>query len=226
MRNREGRGLAAVILITTLAMACSSSTSSSGVTNGGGPSGPAPDTFVNAGVGGGSSCTGHPSLGAFFRIGVATAGHPNTVQDGGQFQDDNVTVACTVHPQGGGFDISLSAITDGPNAGSLSITSPPGRGAVTSMPSSGFSASFVGAGGLIYREQAGASDPTGCTITYAYDASGSIGGVAGDTPVPVTPPVAAGRIWGHIKCPNAVATAEPGTVCDAEADFMFEQCTQ
>jgi hypothetical protein len=229
MRNLGSRGLAAGIFTITLATGCSSGTSSggsgSGGSSGGGmPSAP-PDAFVNAGVGGGSTCTGHPSLGEFFQLGTATAGHPDTVQDGGQDRNANVSVTCTVHPQGSGFDIALSAVTDGPNGGSLVITSPPGRGAVTTMPSSGISASFLGAGGVVYREDVGASDPTGCTITYAYDPGGSVGGVAGDSPVPVTPPIAAGRIWGHIKCPNAAAAAM-GTACDAEADFMFEQCSQ
>lgn len=221
----EGRGLAAGIFTITLAMACSSSTSGGGANEGGSPAPPA-DTFVNAGVGGGSACTGHSSLDQFFQIGTATAGHPDTVQDGGRNQGANVAVTCTVHPDGGGFDVSLSAIANGPNAGSLSITSPPGQGAVTTMTSSGVSASFVGGGGLAYREQVSSSDPTGCTITYAYDPGGSVGGVAGGGPVPATLPIAAGRIWGHIKCPKAVLTAQPGIVCDAEADFLFEQCSQ
>jgi hypothetical protein len=29
-----------------------------------------------------------------------------------------------------------------------------------------------------------------------------------------------------IKCPNAVSTTTPAVACDAEADFLFEQCTQ
>jgi hypothetical protein len=150
------------------------------------------------------------------------------VQDGAQYQGASVAVTCTIHQVGGGFEISLSAIANGPgNGGSLTITSPAGQGAVTTMPSSGISASFVGGGaGLAYREQVSASDPTGCTITYAYDPSGSAGGAAGDVPVPTKPPISARRIWGHIKCPKAALTEQPGIVCDAEADFMFEQCSQ
>ena len=93
------------------------------------------------------------------------------------------------------------------------------------MASSGISASFAGGGGGVFREEAGSTDPMGCTITYEYDPFGTTGGVAGDQPVPTSPPIAAGRIWGHIKCPNAVSTSTPGVACDAEADFLFEQCS-
>ena len=187
---------------------------------------PPPDTFVNAALGGGMACSSYPSLQRWLEIGTATAGHPNTVQDSGSDRNANVSVNCTVHPQGSGFDIELTAIEDGPMGGSLTITSPQGNGSVTTSPSSGVSASFVGQGGIVYREQAGANDTTGCTITYSYDSGGSVGGVAGDAKVPVDPPIAAGRIWGHIKCPKAVSSAMPNVVCDAEADFIFEQCQQ
>lgn len=98
------------------------------------------------------------------------------------------------------------------------------------MTSTGISASFVGLGSIVYREEAGSTvngqtDP-GCTITYVYDPGGSVGGVGGDKAVPDNPPIAAGRIWGHIKCPNTTTMSMQGAVCDAEADFIFEQCQQ
>jgi hypothetical protein len=135
-----------------------------------------------------------------------------------------------VHPQGSGFDIELTATENGPNGGTLTISSAQGQGAVTPMTSTGVSASFVGQGGIVFREQAGAMvggkmDP-GCTITYQYDPTGSVGGLAGDQPVPTQPPIAAGRIWGHIKCTNALSQAQPNVICDAESDFIFEQCNQ
>lgn len=185
-----------------------------------------PDTFVNAAVGGGSACANYMSLQEFLRIGTATSPNPNTVQDGGQDRNANVSVSCTVHPQGSGFDIELTAIEQGPQGGSLTITSPSGAGKVTTMDSSGVSASFVGSGGISFREEANSNDPTGCTISYLYDPGGSVGGVGGDKAVPVSPPIAGGRIWGHIKCPKAVSTAQPNVVCNAEADFIFEQCNQ
>jgi hypothetical protein len=50
--------------------------------------------------------------------------------------------------------------------------------------------------------------------------------VTGDGPVPASPPIAAGRIWGHLRCPHAFDNETPSVVCDVEADFMFENCTQ
>jgi hypothetical protein len=187
---------------------------------------PAPaDTFVNAAVGGGGvMCSTFPSLKTFLQIGTAVAGHPNTVQDGGSDRNANVSVSCTVHPQGNGFDIQLSAIENGTSGGSLTIESAQGQGTVTTATSNGITASFATPGG-VYREQAGNGDP-GCTITYLYDSGGSVGGVAGDAKVPTDPPIAAGRIWGHIKCPKAQYQSQPGVFCDAEGDFIFEQCNQ
>lgn len=197
---------------------------------------PPPDTFVNAAVGGGASCSNFQSPQEWLQIGTATGGHPTTVQDGGQDRNATVNVTCTVHPQGSGFDIELSAIENGTSGGSLTITSPSGKGIVTATTSggdggsmggvTGITATFIGKGGIRYSEQAGGSDPTGCTLTYEYDPEGSVGGIAGDSPVPVSPPVAAGRIWGHIFCPKTVATGQEGVICNAEADFIFEQCGQ
>jgi len=186
---------------------------------------PPPDTFVNAAVGGGAKCSTLPGLKVGLQIGTAVAGHPNTVQDQGTDRNATVSVGCTVHPQNNGFDIQLNATSQSVNGGSLVIESPQGKGIVTTMTSSGVSGTFAGQGGT-YREIASASDPTACTITYLYDAGGSVGGVAGDEPVPTQPPIAAGRIWGHIKCPNADYQSQPGVFCDAEADFIFEQCNQ
>jgi hypothetical protein len=191
------------------------------------PSAPA-DAFVNAAVGGGSQCSAYPSLKEFVEIGTATSGHPNTVQDGGQDRNGNVSVTCKVTPNGNGFDIQLTAVEAGVQGGSLTINSP-GQGTVTANTSTGVSASFAqsagGTSGIVFRESASGGDP-GCTITYLYDPGGSVGGVGGDKKVPVNPPIAAGRIWGHIKCPNAASQSQPGTYCVAEADFIFEQCDQ
>jgi hypothetical protein len=56
-------------------------------------------------------------------------------------------------------------------------------------------------------------------------------------PVPsaVGSPVAAGRIWGHIDCPDAQDSSQHVTgpdggqeaaTCTASADFLFEGCHQ
>jgi hypothetical protein len=187
---------------------------------------PQPDTFINAALGGGSACTDYMSPQIWLKIGDALQGKPNTVQDGGSDRSAAVSVNCTVHPQGNGFDIALIATESTSNGGSLTISSQQGAGTVTANTSSGISATFVGKGGIVYREQAGPNDMTGCTITYQYDPTGSVGGLAGDQPVPTMPPIAGGRIWGHIKCPKAVSNNNSNLVCNAEADFIFEQCNQ
>jgi hypothetical protein len=184
---------------------------------------PPPDAFVNLAVGGGTACATYPSLEEWALIGTAAPGHPNTVQSAGPYANNSVSVVCVVHPQGNGFDVYANA--HGPQGDGMWFVSPKGQGIVTTMTSPGISAYFVNQSGA-FTEDVNPSDPMGCTITYEYDPGGSPGGVAGDVPVPASPPIAAGRIWGHIKCPHAFDNATPSVLCDVEADFMFENCTQ
>jgi hypothetical protein len=67
----------------------------------------------------------------------------------------------------------------------------------------------------------GTYSQSACTLAFTYNG----------TSVPDSPPIAAGRIWGHLSCPVAVGSAGAGggaaaPQCDAEADFLFEQCHQ
>jgi hypothetical protein len=58
-----------------------------------------------------------------------------------------------------------------------------------------------------------------CSVTFSPPGAGAS---------PPSPPVAAGRIWAHLSCP-AAQPAIVGTgpaICDAEADFIFENCGQ
>jgi hypothetical protein len=184
-----------------------------------------PDAFIGATVGVGSQsppslCNFSGASDQFLDIGVATGGKPTVVQDGNsQTGGAQVHVSCSVTTAANGFDISLNASLGGPQGGSLTITSPSGQGAVTASGGSGITASFQSGNQGLYRE-------TDCTISFTYDG----------TPVPDSPPIAAGRIWGHISCP-AAQSANGQTVtgpdggsqpvqCDAEADFLFEQCGQ
>ncbi len=185
---------------------------------------PPADAFINVAVGGGTACATYPSLVEWARLGTATAGHPNTVQSDGPDANNGASVLCVVHPQGNGFDVYANA--HGPQGDGMWFVSPKGHGIVTTMTSPGISAYFINESGIGFTEDVNASDPMGCTITYEYDPGGSPGGVAGDVPVPTSPPIAAGRIWGHIKCPHAFDNAMPSVVCDVEADFLFENCTQ
>jgi hypothetical protein len=157
-----------------------------------------------------------PATNGFLVVGQTVAGKPVTVLDGDSSRGSPVNVACTVAPAGGGFDVSLNVTVGGAGGSSLTITTQPGQGAVTLQGASGVTAVFKNASAA-YRE-------TDCTIAFTY-----VGG-----PVPDTLPVAAGRIWGHVSCPAAQndqqAMGPDGGLldlhCDAEADFLFEQCGQ
>jgi hypothetical protein len=154
----------------------------------------------------------------FAQIGAPTSPNPNTVSDGDTYAGYTVQVACSVVPSGGGFDVQASAAISGPQGGSLTVT-----GHVDSSGGTGLHGGFTGQGGQSYDQE------TGCTVTYTMKGN----------PVPPAgggPPVAAGRIWGHIDCPSAQATASSGyaslpdggselKTCEGQADFLFANCT-
>jgi len=179
-----------------------------------------PDAFIQATVGfgteSGPQVCNFGSVQQWLDIGTPVGGKPTTVQDGQSQAGSTVNVSCTVSTSGDGFDISLAATQQGLTGGSVIITSPAGQGAVTQSGGSNISASFESESYGTYRED-------DCTISYLYQ---------GET-VPDMPPVAAGRIWGHISCPTAQVSGKTVTLpdggtqnvqCDAEADFLFEQC--
>jgi hypothetical protein len=196
-----------------LLAACGAATACSSTTN------PTADAFVSATVGAGSD----PMICAFggtpmpwLEIGDGVGGNPTRINNGGSNGDGSVDVNCTVHPDGNGFDISLSAELTGPMGASLIIQSS-GSGAVTT--SGGTVQASFGSG------TNGSYSSNNCTITYTYNG----------TAVPDSPPIAAGRIWGHVDCPAAMDTSSTKTgpdggptsdTCDANADFLFEQCGQ
>jgi hypothetical protein len=119
----------------------------------------------------------------------------------------NVTLSCKVDPSGGGFSIQLSAKIGGPNGGGFS--------AIGQVPPTGGSA----VQGAFASATAGTFSDSNCSITFTYNYN----------PVPVVPPIAAGRIWGHIDCPDAINPVSSETdggpaTCDGHADFLFENC--
>jgi hypothetical protein len=197
-------GWLALVGACAASVACSSNT-------------PAPaDAFVLAQVDKGSNTTcNEGTLTTVAAIGTATGGKPTTVNDGdSQSGSSTVHVSCSVTTAANGFDVSLNATLEGLQGGSLTITSPPGQGAVTESGGSNITGVFQSATLGVYRQ-------TNCTIQFTYN---------GD-PVPDQPPIAAGRIWGHLSCPGAKlngGTTPSGAdvLCDAEADFLFEQCGQ
>jgi hypothetical protein len=179
-----------------------------------------PSAFIATTVGatgGGTPCDLGSVDTTFLSVGTAATGKPTTVTDQGTAADGAVTVDCTVTADGSGFDVILDVSIAGPNGGSVNIASPAGQGAVTTAGGTGISASFTGDGGH------GPYTSGDCTIRFTYQGQ----------PVPVTPPIAPGRIWGHIDCPDATAVGQ-GSVepdggsapitCPASADFLFENC--
>jgi hypothetical protein len=178
-----------------------------------------PEAFVAAYVQAGANAAQCPfgTQTAWVEVGVPTGMQPTTVADGHQQMGSNVTVHCSVHPSGGGFDVQLNASLQG--QGTLTINSPAGQGAVT------LSGGGAGITGTFENANLGANPfaSQDCIITFMYDGAG----------IPVTPPIAAGRIWGHISCPAAQKTGQTVQLpdggmqfqtCDAEADFLFQFC--
>jgi len=213
-----GRTVVASIAVAMGVFACSSSSSGGG--SGGGVDGGIPsDAFVAAQVGGsGDACNLTSPVMGWLPVGMATANKPTTVTNGGSTGSGTATISCTVHPSGNGFDISLSVTVAGTPGGNVTITSRAGAGAVTMAGGTGISASF-------YSDDRGPYASDDCTLTFTYEGQ----------PVPVSPAVAAGRIWGHIDCPdateNGMTTTGPDggptpVSCPASADFLFEACNQ
>ncbi|HEY8038602.1 MAG TPA: hypothetical protein VIF15_02365 [Polyangiaceae bacterium] len=177
-----------------------------------------PDVFMNAQVGTGPSSPSQVcNFGTqqqWLQIGSPTGDKPTTVADGNsQSGGASVHVTCTVGTGGSGFNISLNAVEDGLSGGSVTVT-----GTVDTTTGG------TGLTGVFQSQTNGRYADNNCTLTYMYNGN----------PVPVSPPVAAGRIWGHVSCPNAKVSGQPVTLpdggivdrqCDGEADFLFEQCS-
>jgi hypothetical protein len=171
---------------------------------------PPADAYMAAEVGGGASCSTLPSPNsAWLPVGTDTAGKPTTVTDQGSTGSGTATIDCTVHPSGNGFDVQLSVSVAGNPGGTVIIS-----GTVTTSGGTGITGSFYNSVDL------GPYAEDDCTISFTYLGQ----------PVPISPPIAAGRIWGHIDCPKAVEAGQNNgmgaVTCPASADFLFEQCNQ
>jgi hypothetical protein len=175
-----------------------------------------PDAFVMATVqdtaGGTCNLTAPTTV---LDVGAPTSFKPATVQNNGaQPGGGAVTVTCSVVASNGGFDVQLDAEQLGPQGGSLRISSPAGQGAVTTAGGT-VSVTFTN------ETDVGSDAQDNCTITYTYQ------GLPLSDPslLGTNPPVAAGRIWGHVSCPAATDNlTSPPAQCDGEADFLFENC--
>jgi hypothetical protein len=176
------------------------------------------DTFVSATVAPSGMAAGLCNFGSltdWLHIGTATGTDPTKVANGDSQGGGKVSATCTVHQNGNAFDLELNAALGG--IGSVTILSRSGQG-VTTGGGKDLSASFESA-------SMGQFSQDGCTLSYTYNGA----------PVPRSPTVAPGRIWGHISCPamqdpDVNKTLPDGGVgpqtCDGEADFLFEYCGQ
>jgi hypothetical protein len=172
-------------------------------------------SYIQQSAGIGQLCP-YASQKTWIDVGTATGAQPTTISDGAVQGGGKVSVACTVHPDGNGFDVQLNAGLSG--QGSVTITSN-APGAVT-QASGG-----KGITGTFESGQMGRYSSNNCTISYMY----------GNGKVPNNQPIAAGRIWAHLSCVDAQRTdtlmvgpdgGTTFTTCDTEADFIFENCAQ
>jgi hypothetical protein len=169
-----------------------------------------------------NTCNSFKSISEVFSIGTATGtcdpktglcGNtgPVRVKDGDtQGGGATVNVKCSVT---GGFDINLQASLG--SRGSLQIF-----GHVDGTAGGqGVSADIAYAGSDY-------SANGNCSVAYMY----------ASMPVPQNPPIAPGRIWAHLSCPQMgdpsgvrqvglMDGMQVPEICDGEVDFIFENCS-
>jgi hypothetical protein len=159
---------------------------------------------VDIGTNGQASCPIGP--GDSFTIGSFTGSTLVTAANGSTFNNIPVTVSCDVSQSGGTY--SVTANVQYGNEGSLTLTGT--IASASGLPSTwpaqtNVQASFNDHLGLIED----LSQNSGCTITFSQNENMGI---------------APSRIWGYLDCPKV--TSEDGKACDANAEFLFENCQQ
>jgi hypothetical protein len=153
----------------------------------------------------------------FQRIGSfnTTSDRPVTdpIQDGALYENAVVNVSCRVIPRGATFDFAAETTRQG--QGTIRMT------AATLASSGSSKVQVVLAGGeLGDRYTQDDCEFTPFHPNGEYDAT-----VNGQ--MTKLPDVAAGRIWGRIKCGKIVRTdQDPEITCSTDIDFRFENCTQ
>jgi hypothetical protein len=159
-------------------------------------------------------CVGYPSDTTIMQVGepgdpnVVPAVQPTRVTTGAS----SVLISCSVHPTGSdNFQVTL-AISQGnvSGMGSSSLT-------VSGVVNSSTGGSNVD--GNVSTTVGGGYQSKTCSITFNTPGTGAS---------PSGSPVDAGRIWAHLSCdgiedPSIAAGGGPST-CDAEVDFIFENC--
>ena len=169
-----------------------------------------------------NTCNSFKSITEVFSIGTATGNcdpktgvcngtGPVRVKDGdSQSGGATVNVKCSVT---GGFDINLQA--------SLGA-----RGALQIFGHVDGNSGGTGVSADITYEGSDYQANANCTVKYTY----------GSDSVPENPPVAHGRIWAHLSCPQMgdpsgvrqvilMDMSQVPEICDGEVDFIFENCS-
>lgn len=175
-----------------------------GGSSSGGTSTGLPDGFVSAVLMNAPCEPGGPTVN-LVSIGMATPGRPITVTSGGSnggTPAQTAQIDCQIIPYCDGFSVSIDAtvMSMGVSAPSFQITTRP--------------MDLVTASGGTVEANLGDWQGHNCTLSFTYLGA----------PVPESPPVAPGRIWGHVECP--MVTSGQGVRCSAEADFLVENCTR
>jgi hypothetical protein len=161
-------------------------------------------------------CVGYPSDTTIMQVGepgdpnVMPAIQPTRVTTGAS----SVLISCSVHPTGSdNFQVDL-AISQGDvsGMGSSSLTV---SGVVNS------STGGTNVDGNVSTTVGGGYQSKTCNVTFTT--------LPGTGASPSGPPVDAGRIWAHLSCDGiqdpSITTQSGGlSTCDAEVDFIFENC--
>ena len=142
------------------------------------------------------------TVGDFGNLAASPPTGSAAVKDGDTFLGTQASVACSVASAGNAtFNVSATVDLAGTAGGVFRID---GQFNTTGQQT-GIHAYFA------RRTSGNSYDETDrlCTVDYTTSFQG----------------VAAGRVWGHLNCPNAVDTAN-AHACTIVADFRFENCGQ
>lgn len=158
-------------------------------------------------------CVGYPSDTTIMQIGtpgdpnVSPAIQPTRISTGAE----SVQIVCSVHQTGSTYDVSVQIAQGDVGMGSSSLT----VSATGVDPTNG----ATNVNGTVSNSRAGSYNSAACTITYSTPGTGVM--VDG-------PSIQPGRIWAHLSCDEttnpAIQTGSGPSTCDAEVDFIFENC--
>jgi hypothetical protein len=190
-----------------------------------------PRAYVNAGLTASSAAAGQCNFNSTQQIMLIghndttkpiTDSNPLRINDGSQ-EAGSVHIDCTVHASGSGFNIRISSSVQNAIAGgggsmtiSGNVSCTPSMNGCEPQGGTGLHGTFA-QGGIQY-------DDTNCSLSYTYGGNPIL--LQGPSATQHAPQVAPGRIWGHVDCPMAATSTGQMFTCDANADFVFENCSQ